>query len=668
MTAKPSPNESESFPTLDPYLRWHWATRFEYLPRDRTQMPVLLRFADKETKQALVDRLSSSGSFDRRWIVRNDAQSRFLTLLYPYRAISSEKLVPEWLWRAADYAAGQPLHPSLDTVDLTKWPTLKPLSSTAAKAERPAPEVVIAVIDDGIAFAHSRFLDQAGNTRICAFWDQDTLYWLSGTYIDDAIAKHPLGSLVDEDRIYAEEGLNNYAKDEQKRVGRRLAHGTHVLDLAAAVPAGVACDDRPIIAVQLPRQITSDPSGTGLAPFMDLALKFISDRMAAFADASGRQPPLVVNISYGMTGGPQDGTHIVEEYIEDFIRAREAAGNRTEVVIAAGNVRLERGHAVLPITHTSAATVHWRVQPDDRTPSAVEIWVPKGQKVQVRVKGPKDANFGPWVKEGGEYPAPFAAAPCMLDYKAVSAASSRRPVLVRLLPTASPEPLSASMTSAAGVWEIEIQGDGSSGFCADVYVQRDDTPVGYKRVGRQSYLEDGGYSKFDSATGAIIEWDHLQPRSSPVVRLGTLNAVATSATPYVISGFRRDDEISARYSSLGAMTIGPCAAPVNARKPSSAAVSEDSRVRHGVLSAGTRSGSTTAMSGTSVAAPQITRWIADMFAAYGAIPRPALRALHALAAAPALEIPLPVRDRAVGDGLVTVPSITELKTSGVITR
>ena len=53
------------------------------------------------------------------------------------------------------------------------------------------------------------------------------------------------------------------------------------------------------------------------------------------------------------------------------------------------------------------------------------------------------------------------------------------------------------------------------------------------------------------------------------------------------------------------------------RAPDAMAVSEDSRVHRGVLAAGSRSGSVVAMSGTSVAAPQIARIIADDLAGAG---------------------------------------------------
>src|SRR5262249_14598692 len=48
--------------------------------------------------------------------------------------------------------------------------------------------------------------------------------------------------------------------------------------------------------------------------------------------------------------------------------------------------------------------------------------------------------------------------------------------------------------------------------------------------------------------------------------------------------------------------------------PDAMAVSEDSVIHQGLLAAGTSSSSTIAMDGTSVAAPQITRWSADRMA------------------------------------------------------
>jgi hypothetical protein len=59
------------------------------------------------------------------------------------------------------------------------------------------------------------------------------------------------------------------------------------------------------------------------------------------------------------------------------------------------------------------------------------------------------------------------------------------------------------------------------------------------------------------------------------------------------------------------------------------AVADDSAVLHGVLAAGTRTGSVCAMDGTSVAAPQITRLIAALMTAGMASDRAAVQAIAA---------------------------------------
>lgn len=655
-----------SLGSIDPYLRWHLATGFKYQPDDRKKLPITFKVKDGFAIRSFRDYLRGASGKHIFEFPSNQGGGKYLTVILTVKGFRALIGDPEWKRKFDSFAAGQLLHDSLNSVDLDGWPTRKPdpLSSigsgSAFQSNAQRPKVVVAVIDDGIAFAHHRFWDENGRTRIRAFWDQDSSYWLHGAYIEYSIAKHGMGSFVDEDALYASEGLNDYSNDQHKRVGRRIAHGTHVLDLAAALPPGSTSSDRPIIAVQLPRQVTSDPSGTGLAPQIDLALKFIDAQMAQFADGSGKQPPLVVNISYGMTGGPQDGTHQIEELIAGFIGARESAKHRTEVVIAAGNVRLERGHARVAID-ARTKTLLWRLLPDDRTPSALEIWVPANKKVQVQIKGPTDPNFTAWVQEGGEYPTPYVTAPCMIDYKAATS-SGRRLILIRTLPTASPEPLGAAPIAAAGLWTVQIKGDGGTGFHVDAYVQRDDTPLGYKRLGRQSHLEDpnDNYSRFDGVSGEPVEWDSGQANPSELVRAGTLNAIATGPLPFVVGGYRRSDEKSSRYSSLGAAPTEPC--------PNVAAVSDDSPAKHGVIAAGTRSGSSFAMNGTSVAAPQLTRWIADVFAGNPAITHLALKAQLTASAKPALNVPAASRRQAVGDGLLALPQIITLTSAGAIKR
>ena len=103
--------------------------------------------------------------------------------------------------------------------------------------------------------------------------------------------------------------------------------------------------------------------------------------------------------------------------------------------------------------------------------------------------------------------------------------------------------------------------------------------------------------------GEVPERD--EPKSA-VKRAGTLNPIATGRHTIVIGGFRRKDLLPADYSGEGAVAsrVGPDAL----------AVSDHSIVHSGLLAAGTRSGSVIALTGTSLAVPQITRLVACLLA------------------------------------------------------
>jgi hypothetical protein len=138
------------------------------------------------------------------------------------------------------------------------------------------------------------------------------------------------------------------------------------------------------------------------------------------------------------------------------------------------------------------------------------------------------------------------------------------------------------------------------------WVQRDDSLHGYPIRGRQSYLTDWRYVRFDPE-GHLFEQD--LPPESLIKRASTLNAIATGAKPVVVGGFLRKQMVDVNYSSAGPTANSP--------RPDAATVTEDSRVHFGVLAAGSRSGSVVPLGGTSVAAPQIARLCANDLATGG---------------------------------------------------
>ena len=158
-----------------------------------------------------------------------------------------------------------------------------------------------------------------------------------------------------------------------------------------------------------------------------------------------------------------------------------------------------------------------------------------------------------------------------------------------------------------------------SGQKLQASIQWDDVIYGYSRRGRQSEFEAACYWQFHPITGDAVDMDHEDdPRVPPchVKRRGLISAMATGDRTNVIGGVSRRDLRPPKYSAGGP------ASPVrggnrNRVGPDALSVSDNSRVHTGVLGAGSRSGSTVVMNGTSVAAPQITKIVADMLAAGG---------------------------------------------------
>jgi hypothetical protein len=187
---------------------------------------------------------------------------------------------------------------------------------------------------------------------------------------------------------------------------------------------------------------------------------------------------------------------------------------------------------------------------------------------------------------------------------------NRNMIFVAVAPTVTLDP--TRKVAPFGTWEVKVRKKKAGTALIDAWVQRDDTPYGYPRRGRQSRFDDSetNYPYWDEV-GREVETDG--PASS-IKRDGTLNAIGTGSKSTLVGSFRRIDWKPAKYSASGPAIAPSRGLPVN-DGPDASAVSDDSHAHRGILASGTRSGSTVAMNGTSVAAPQITRWIAEQMAA-----------------------------------------------------
>jgi hypothetical protein len=601
---------------IAPYLEWAILTGFAYL--------------DKEWFRVLLDVDGSAAAFAAA--VERSAAAKLIWVAPAYRTPpigfaeedithfsavmhrdALDALVNEKSDLAAEFKKFKIKQIELGTS--AEDPFLNAAPSTSARRETikqsagPLPSAIVAVIDDGLAFAHERFRDGNGNTRFKYFWNQDDTTgvgrpadFLSGREfsqydINQLLASCTRSGVVDEDALYRQAG--------QELAARRVKHGTHVMDIACGMnPKDVTPQSPYLIGVQLPSRVTERTSGVFLTPAVRDALQFIlkrADQIAANSDPL----PIVVNISYGTIAGPHDGAGLFESAIDRLIAARPTA---LRIVLPAGNHYLARCHARFDLHAASSQLLSWRAQPDDKAASFMEIWLPEvandghtRPQVEIRITTPTGENSG-WIGPGQHWYWPTHKN-ARFSAKNFDPAGRRPLIFLAMAPTADLS--TCPRTAPSGTWRVEVRNPAD--VAVDAWIQRGDTPFGYPLWGRQSRFDDDKYKRFDLA-GRPWQYDTAD---SYIRRRGSVNALATGQRSIVIGGFRRSDETPSEYSGSGP-TATPMTIPPRRIGPDAASAADDSPVLRGLLAAGTRSGSVAAMNGSSVAATQITRRIAEL--------------------------------------------------------
>ena len=486
--------------------------------------------------------------------------------------------------------------------------------------------VVIGIIDDGLAFAHERFRNGLA-TRVEFWWLQDGTYWkgpsnlyygreLGKADIDALMTRCTSAGLVDEDEVYQRAGLNDFTFDSHKSAAWRLSHGTHVMDLACGYDSAEGRDDRPIVVVQLPARVTADTSGADLRPYAAEAIDYILNCADRIAQARGVTIlPVVINLSYGTIGGPHDGTSPFERFIDRRVAQRQARGSTLDVIIPSGNSHLSRCHAEIAFANAGAtADLPWRIQPDDQTPNFLDIWLPPSNsaganRIKLKIR-PPGGNKSQYIEEGSKALLEWRDASgnvyCQAHYAFFPAPTARGRFRIRTRPTATVE--SSTSVAPAGIWKIRLKNKSlSPREVVQAWIQRDESLYGHPLRGRQSYFDDPLYERFDNA-GRDVEIDRTR---SLVRRAQLLNSLATGRDMVVVGGYVQESRAPCKYSAAGPVTT-PRGLQVPPRiGPDALIVSDDSLPHGGVLAAASRSGGVVAMNGTSVAAPQIARWLAE---------------------------------------------------------
>lgn len=498
--------------------------------------------------------------------------------------------------------------------------------------------VLMAVIDDGLPFAHQMFRDKEGSSRIECCWlqsapakemDDRVLFGreLRRTDIDKLVSEHP----GHEDEIYRT--AQSLRQGTWSPLAQPVTHGSYVLDIAAGHlhhASPVAQERRPVaasgnldrmrmICVELPPATVIDTVGFGKEFYYLSAFHYIirqAEQIAAAYELKLQDVPLIINFSFGFSGGPHDGHDRLEEAIAQLVKTRNDKVGPTRLVMPSGNEFLSALYGEIRKASDSKI-IPWRISPNDRTSNYLEIWYPARENTKenkqpqsvtlIAPDGTKTAITFPSISVSPEASAIQSVHDVISDGHVIGQISIdfyrsyRWRVMIILAPT---EVRDASLAPArAGLWKVEV--DTNTLEDDDVIccrIQRDNATHNPWQGGRQSYFDHPQDSRFD-ATGAPAQTDD---NAIFVRRFGTLNGLATHDHVMVVAGYDRATGNPASYSSSGS-TIPSPASPAFVH---CAAPSDDSPVMRGQRARGSKACSVGRLIGTSAAAPFAARMMA----------------------------------------------------------
>jgi len=553
-----------------------------------------------------------------------------------------------WVWMSLPkphygFRLNAPLPP--ETFDRSfseapREPTFQPNARLKAELARDvgeeSPLVIMAVIDDGLAYAHPTLRDRDNAPRMEFCWlqsaeipsrqeERTVLFGREHTRHTLADLLHQKGD--DEDAFYRAAGSIGRKGMAQPLAGLS-AHGAHVLHLATGrwgEDVGPSDLERiRVIGVELPSPLVMDTVGFGKDAYILSAFHYIFDRADRIAEAYGTRPlPLVINFSFGFTGGPHDGTDRLEEAIGRLIRARRYEKQApTELVMPAGNQFLGALNAEISaakLASNGRFSIPWRIQPNDQTANYLEIWYPPEAEGEVSaMPGPPVVTSPAGRSWNAGTPAEVMQGPAQrlwpltIDGRVVGQVSidkfrdSRWRVMVIVAPTETAEATRAG--APAGLWKIEVDTRRlreDSDAVISCRIQRDHSISHPLHHGRQSYFDHPQ----DPVFAPNGRWQQDDANAVLTRRFGSLNGLATREEVIVVAGVVAQSaagpDLPALYSAAGRLDATPGGAAV-----SCAAVSDQSPTLPGVLAAGTRSGAAWRLSGTSAAAPQVARALA----------------------------------------------------------
>ncbi len=641
------------FEGIDPYLIWAQDTGASRLGRItgrhgvaylQVAIELYAADADDETKRersANIKTLAQQEGIKFRKIyyqqfARTGINDRFCTAIVP------DTKIVEFLQKIAGccvkYEIGHPIVRANADAAANTTQRLYPDSEDERKRDPPLSGRVMAIIDYGCPFAHAAYRTLAGGSRVKYVWFQDaeTVLMsaaaellprvkklnpntdtnlfpygleLRGSRINDLLAQHSPGGIVDEDACYQAIGYDLMRES--------TTHGAHVLSIAVGAPnplvssVNAETDDASkaeIIFVQLPRGAVDDASGGSMNCHVIDALRYIQERTTEDAD-------VIVNMSFGTHAGPHDGSSLLESAIDHLISQRKPG--KFEVTIPAGNSFNSACHAQFFVKSGEPEILLWEVMADDPTDTFLEIWYSDDSGISVEVMPPGLGSYlAPRVTLNsmaswfGDRSAPACFEPACTIVHVKNATPNNNVALIALAPTRNDDLSQAE--ARYGIWSVKVSTKSEAQVSVNAWIERDDA------------IFDVGYASRQSRFFVDPQTDHQDeyPKSA-VSKRDTLNSYATAQHVQAVGAAIRPSERAHERDSTG--LFGPVvrAAPYSSAGPGRnttkvaigwTAYAEESEVLSGVNAGGTRSRYWVRRDGTSVAAPQVARALFNSFA------------------------------------------------------
>ena len=221
--------------------------------------------------------------------------------------------------------------------------------------------VVFGIVDSGLDWSHPDFLDDNGKTR---------LEFFTHAFV-------PANSDVSQFHDFETDAINDALNGQgQVPQGDPHGHGTHC--------ASIAAGNGPISGGRF-RGVATGATIMAMRSEPLLDTHTIRGIREFFRRAGDR--PAVVSLSLGGHIGAHDGTSAIENVI-----ARESGPGRI-VVVAAGNEGDEGIHWQGELIENDEISIPVRIADSDL--QVVDVWIPRGDDVQIRIETPGGVLFDP---------------------------------------------------------------------------------------------------------------------------------------------------------------------------------------------------------------------------------------------------------------------------------